>query len=122
MEFCYNALIDAKKPKEKTHPFIEICNKNEIEHRTTLVKHPWTNGMVEAMNKKIKTNTTKKYHYDTIDEFKKHLYYYTINYNFNLKLKVLNYKSPFEKIMDYYNKATKNFYKNPNDLIMGLNN
>lgn len=121
MEFCYNALIKEKKPKNKVHLFIAVCNKYTIEHRTTLVRHPWTNGMVEAMNKKIKTNTTKKYHYDTIEDFKKHLYYYAINYNFNLKLKVLKFKSPIEKIIQYYKNKPKLFIENPEDLIMGLN-
>ncbi len=122
MEFCYNALDKEKKPKNKIHLFIEVCNQNNIEHRTTLVKHPWTNGTVEAMNKKNKTNTTKKFHYDTIEQFKEHLYYYTINYNFNLKLKVLNYKSPIEKIMKYYIEKPTEFNQNPKHLIVGLNN
>ncbi|MGH8498842.1 MAG: hypothetical protein ACRERV_08575, partial [Methylococcales bacterium] len=48
-------------------------------HRTTLVKHPWTNGMVEAMNKKIKANTVKRFHYDTVEALKEHLYAYILN-------------------------------------------
>ena len=121
MEFCYNALVKEKKPKKKVHLFMAVCINNNIEHRTTLVKLPWTNGMVEAMNKKIKTNTTKKFHYDTIVRFKEHLYYYTINYNFKLKLKGLNYKSPFEKTMQLYKEKTKDFNRNPQYLIVGLN-
>lgn len=121
-EFSYNLLADHLKPKDgREHLFDAVCKKNNIEHRTTLVKHPWTNGMVEAANKKIKTNTTKKYHYENIDEFKKHLYYYQINYNFNLKLKILNYKTPFEAIQDSYKKSSLIFYSNPKDLIVGLN-
>ena len=57
IEFSDNLLVEAKKPKDKVHPFVGICQAQTIEHRTTLVKHPWTNGMVEAMNKKIKANT-----------------------------------------------------------------
>ncbi|MBU4106267.1 MAG: hypothetical protein L6271_06455 [Desulfobacteraceae bacterium] len=30
-----------------------------ISH-TTLAKHPWTNGMVEVVNKKFKVNTIKR--------------------------------------------------------------
>ncbi|WP_051040386.1 DDE-type integrase/transposase/recombinase [Methylomicrobium album] len=51
IEFSYNPLPDAKKPKDKEHPFVALCKAQQIEHRTTLVKHPWTNGRVEAMNK-----------------------------------------------------------------------
>ena len=76
IEFSYNPLPDSKKPKDKEHPFAALCKARQIEHRTTLVKHPWTNGMVEAMNKKVKVNTTKRCHYNSVDELKAHLFYY----------------------------------------------
>jgi transposase-like protein len=80
IEFSYNLLVEAKKPKDgKVHPFAKICTDHHIEHRTTLVKHPWTNGMVEAMNKKIKANTVKRFHYDNVDALKAHLYAYVLN-------------------------------------------
>lgn len=53
IEFSYNPLAGQKKPKGKEHPFAALCKAKGIGHRTTLVKHPWTNGMVEAMNKKV---------------------------------------------------------------------
>lgn len=61
IEFSYDLLVEAKKPKNKVHPFESICQEHKIEHRTTLVKHPWTKGMVEAMNKKIKENTVRRF-------------------------------------------------------------
>lgn len=36
-----------------------------IDHRLTKVKHPWTNGQVERMNRTIKEATVKRYHYDS---------------------------------------------------------
>jgi transposase InsO family protein len=36
-----------------------------IEHRLTKIKHPWTNGQVERMNRTIKEATVKRYHYDS---------------------------------------------------------
>lgn len=68
IEFSYNPLVGQKKPKGKEHPFVALCKAKSIEHRTTLVKHPWTNGMVEAMNKKVKANTTKRFHYDNVEQ------------------------------------------------------
>lgn len=50
-----------------------------IAHRTTLVKHPWTNGMFEAMNKMIKTNKVKRFHYNDVGTLKKHPYEYGLN-------------------------------------------
>jgi transposase InsO family protein len=47
-----------------THMFDMRCRKNGIEHRLTKIKHPWTNGQVERMNRTIKEATVKRYHYD----------------------------------------------------------
>jgi hypothetical protein len=87
--------------EDKEHPFAALCKGQQIEHRiyapegTTLVKHPWTNGMVEAMNKKVKANTIKRSHYDNADTLKTHLHHYLLNYNFNLKLRVIGRKTPY---------------------------
>ena len=104
IEFSYNLLVAAKKPKDKVHPFVKICQDQQIEARTTLVKHPWTNGMVEAMNKKIKANTVKRFHYENIKLLKEHLYAYILNYNFNLKLRAIGRIPPFDAIRGYYKK------------------
>ena len=45
------------------------CRENGIEHRLTKIKHPWTNGQVERMNRTIKEATVKRYHYDSHDQF-----------------------------------------------------
>ena len=37
-----------------THMFDMRCRENGIEHRLTKIKHPWTNGQVERMNRTIK--------------------------------------------------------------------
>ena len=33
------------------HIFDRVCREHAIEHRLTKVKHPWTNGQVERMNR-----------------------------------------------------------------------
>lgn len=122
MEFSYNPLPEGKKPKDKEHLFAALCKEKQIEHRTTLVKHPWTNGMVEAMNKKVKSNTTKRFHYDNVDTLKTHLYHYLLNYNFNLKLRAIGRKTPFEVVLQWYSNKPDIFIINPNQLNVGLNN
>ncbi len=32
------------------HAFEHACAQNDIDHRLTKPKHPWTNGQVERMN------------------------------------------------------------------------
>jgi transposase InsO family protein len=46
------------------HIFDRVCSENGIEHRRTKVRHPWTNGQVERMNRTIKEATVKRFHYD----------------------------------------------------------
>lgn len=36
------------------HILGRVCREHGIEHRLTKVKHPWTNGQVERMNRTIK--------------------------------------------------------------------
>ena len=36
------------------HLFDRVCRERAIEHRLTQVKHPWTNGQVERINRTIK--------------------------------------------------------------------
>lgn len=122
IEFSYNLLVEAKQPKNKVHPFVALCQEHHIEHRTTLVKHPWTNGMVEAMNKKIKTNTVKRFYYDSVDELKRHLFAYLMNYNFNLRLRAIGRITPFDSILQWYYKLPAIFTIKPSQLIVGHNN
>jgi transposase InsO family protein len=42
------------------HAFEYACARNDIDHRTTKPKHPWTNGQVERMNRTIKEATVKR--------------------------------------------------------------
>ena len=40
---------------------------NDIEHRTTKAKHPWTNERVELMNCTIKGATVKRFYCESHD-------------------------------------------------------
>jgi transposase InsO family protein len=121
IEFSYNPLPDKQKPKDKAHPFVALCEARGIEHRTTLVRHPWTNGMVEAMNKKVKANTVQRFHYNDVGQLMTHLYHYLVNYNFNLKLRAIGRKTPFDAVLKWYDEKPELFAINPRQLILGLN-
>ena len=52
------------------------------------------------MNKKVKANTVKRFHYHSIEALKAHLYAYLLNYNFNLKLRAIGRMPPFQSILN----------------------
>src|SRR3546814_6599734 len=68
------------------HIFDRVCCDNAIEHRLTKVKHPWTNGQVERMNRTIKEATVKRFHYDDHGQLRRHLADFLDAYNFARRL------------------------------------
>jgi transposase len=119
-QFTYKLLAKHLTPQNKIHPFDEICNKNNIEHRLTQFKHPWTNGLVERMNRTIKEVTTKIYFYETRNELEKHLKLWLNYYNYEKKLKNLNYKSPYDKMLEEYKENPSGFLVSPHHELGGL--
>lgn len=57
----------------RAHAFELACARNDIEHRTTKARHPWTNGQVERMNRTIKDATIKRFYYESHDQLRQHL-------------------------------------------------
>jgi transposase InsO family protein len=82
-----------------THMFDMRCNENGIEHRLTKIKHPWTNGQVERMNRTIKEATVKRYHYDSHDQLTAHLHDFIDAYNYGRRLKTLKGLTPFVSVV-----------------------
>jgi transposase len=120
LQFSYRALKQALKPS-KIHPFDVLCNKHNTEHRLTKFAHPWTNGQVEKMNHIIKSATLKLFHYETIDEYSKHLAKFLNYYNYEKKLKSLKFKSPYDKIIQRYQEKSDLFLGDPSYCCVGLN-
>ena len=120
VQFTYNLLDDRSKPS-KTHAFDKVCIANNIAHKTTKFRHPWTNGQVERMNRTIKDATVKQYHYNSQTQFKQHLYDFLNVYNFAKKLKTLRFKTPYEFIVEKYNSNATIFLTNPTHFSTGLN-
>ena len=103
------------------HIFGRTCRDNSIEHRTTKVKHPWTNGQVERMNRTIKDATVKRFHYDSHDQLRQHLADFVSAYNFGRRLKTLKGLTPYEFICKCWTKEPKRFILNPIHQMPGLN-
>ncbi|PRX10928.1 UNVERIFIED_ORG: integrase-like protein [Martelella mediterranea] len=103
------------------HIFDRVCCGNGIEHRLTKVKHPWTNGQVERMNRTIKEATVKRFHYDDHDQLRKHLAVFIDAYNFARRLKTLRGLTPYEFICKKWTDEPERFKINPIHQIPGPN-
>jgi transposase InsO family protein len=95
------------------HIFGRACRENAIEHRTTKVKHPWTNGQVERMNRTIKEATVRRFHYDSHNQLRAHLADFITAYNFGRRLKTLKGLSPVEFICKQWTIEPQRFRLNP---------
>ena len=102
LEFCYKALPKKSRTK-RIHPFDTVCNEHKIHHRTTKFNHPWTNGMAERFNRKIKDNVLKKFLFSSIFEMEQKTLEYIDRYNHEIRLKALDYKTPKDYLFEKKN-------------------
>lgn len=103
------------------HIFERVCKANNIEHRKTKIKSPWTNGQVERMNRTLKDATVNSFNYATHQQLKLHLHAYLMAYNFAKRLKALKGKTPWQFISECWTNNPKSFIINPNHFLVGLN-
>lgn len=97
------------------------CVEHGIEHRLTKVRHPWTNGQVEGMNRTIKDATVKRFHYDNHAQLRAHLADFMDAYNFARRLKTLKGLMPYEFICKSWTNEPERFNLNPIHHMPGLN-
>ena len=102
------------------HLFDRVCHEHDIEHRLTKINHPWTNGQVERMNRTIKEATVKRYHYSAHEQLKAHLQAFLKAYNFAKRLKTLKGLTPYEKVIEGWQKEPERFRINPLQHTAGL--
>lgn len=94
------------------YAFDRVCEENGIAHRLTKVKHPWTNGQVERMNRTIMEAMVKRYHYDCHDQSRQHLGDFAAAYNFRQRLKTLKGLTPYEAICKAWQNEPDRFTSN----------
>jgi transposase InsO family protein len=114
------AALDAGEPVW-AHAFEHACAQNDIDHRLTKPKHPWTNGQVERMNRTIKDATIKCYFYETHDQLRAHLRDFVNAYNFARRLKTLRGLTPYEFLCKAWTSEPQRFKLNPLQQTPGLN-
>ena len=105
----------------RAHAFELACAQNDVEHRLTKPRHPWTNGQVERMNRTIKDATVRRYHYEGHDQFRQHLRDFVQAYNFGRRLKTLRGLTPYEFICKAWTSEPQRFNLNPLHQMPGLN-
>src|SRR5919205_37417 len=88
----------ARKQLFRAHAFELACAQNDVAHRLTKPRHPWTNGQVERMNRTLKEATVQRFHYATHDQLRAHLADFVAAYNFGRRLKTLRGLTPYEAI------------------------
>ena len=102
------------------HAFEYACAVNDIDHRLTKPRHPWTNGQVERMNRTIKEATVKRFHYETNEQLRAHLTDFVAAYNFARRLKTLKGLTPYEAICKAWTDEPHQFTLNPIHQMPGL--
>ena len=105
----------------RAHAFEYACARNDIDHRTTKPRHPWTNGQVERMNRTIKEATVKRFYCETHDPLREHLANFVAAYNFAKRLKTLKGLTTYEYICKYWTNEPQRFKSNPHHQTPGPN-
>jgi transposase InsO family protein len=105
----------------RAHSFEYACAQNDIDHRLTKLKHPWTNGQVERMNRTLKDATVKRFYYEIHDQLRRHLDQFVAAYNFARRLKTLKGLTPYEFICKSWTKQPQRFKLNPTHQTPGPN-
>jgi transposase InsO family protein len=103
------------------HAFEYACAQNDVDHRLTKPRHPWTNGQVERMNRTIKDATVKRYHYQSHVQLRQHLADFVAAYHFARRLKTLKGLTPYEFICKRWTSEPERFTLNPLHQMPGPN-
>lgn len=113
----YKLRTRKKETPLREHDFTKICRENEIEHRTTKIRHPWTNGMVERVNGLIKEKTIKIHRYENYKELAEDVKRYEMRYNVYQKRNALKRKTPYQQLCKEFESNPKNFWQEPEEWL-----
>ena len=99
-EFTDKYSINRSNPSGK-HILDILCKKEGIEHRLSPAFHPQTNGMVERFNRRI-SELLRSYKVTSSKELNILLLKYMNTYDKMIKQRSLGWKTPEEKLKEYF--------------------
>ena len=109
------------QPSLRDRLFKAVVEANEIEHRRTRAYRPQTNGMVERFNRRI-SEVVSDNKVNNHDELWRILLWYLIDYNFRSPQRVLGGMTPYEKMLEWYEKDKDIFWIDPEEHFQNLVN
>jgi transposase InsO family protein len=116
-EFTLEGFRNRYGPAKKAHPFDQLCQVNEIEHRRTKPYTPKTNGLAERTNGLIKEGTTKQERYASAEAMIQSLHDWNVRYNFYRKHRRIGKITPYQAVCHWYEKRPDLFIKEPSHLL-----
>src|SRR4051795_7028185 len=111
----------ARKQLFRAHAFELACAQNDVAHRLTKPRHPWTNGQVERMNRTLKEATVQRFYYATHEQLRTHLADFVAAHNCARRLKTLRGLTPYEFICKRWTLEPERFRLDPLHQMPGLN-
>ena len=84
-------------------------------------KHPWTEGQIERMNRKIKDATVKRFHYESHDQLRRPSGRLHDHLQLRLRLKTFNGLTPHEYSCMVRTSDPDRFILDPIHQMPGLN-
>jgi transposase InsO family protein len=97
------------------HVFDQVCARHGIEHRLIRPWHPQTNGMVERYNGRV-ADQLKRTRFGSSQELEEGLDAYCEIYLFQVPHRALGHKTPFESLIEWFNRRPDLFHFDPHNL------
>jgi len=122
-----NGMAFADLPKNRNEPihaflgmhiFGRVCNENGIVHKLAKPYHPWTNGQAKRMSRTIKEATIKAFHCPDLESLKAHGLAFVCAFNFARHLKAPRWKTPYQAVVEAWQKTPAIFNTEPRHLIL----
>jgi transposase InsO family protein len=114
-EFTDRFIANGERKPTGQHPFDQVCQTHEIEHRLIKPRHPQTNGMVERFNGRI-GDILATTHFDSSKDLKQTLLHYVKIYNHHIPQKNISHITPIQALKNWRKKEPGLFKKNIYDL------